>query len=274
VIQRVDIHHNERGNKMSKLSKLALAVCLTMPSLVYAASEIKSRAADEPSAMAPAASIESRERPTDEKVFAEYIEYLVKVAEPRTAEQMKDDDYIKARYKDTMIVDSLFVGAPGFPAGFTAAMYEAGTDHSVDNNYNVISATITNAAPEDTPEVVLKRMKDTNAYWAKHSDKYLQVKTIADFQHAKKEGKLGMFHNFQGMQPLSPTGDEKEALQKVRRRYWGVSLSLPWPLGWLIFRSTGLGMLRLRAMWKLKSARPFTPESLLQPSPLPWTQSQ
>jgi membrane dipeptidase len=204
---------------MYKLSKLALAISLIIPSLVYADNEIKSHAADKPSAMEPAASIELRDRPTDEKVFAEYIEYLVEVAEPRTAKQMKDDDYIKARYKDTMIVDSLFVGAPGFPAGFTGAMYELGTDHSVENNYNVISATITNANPEDTTDVVLKRMKETNAYWEKHSDKYLQVKTIADFQRAKKEGKLGIFHNFQGMQPLSPTGDEKEALANVQKFY-------------------------------------------------------
>ena len=169
--------------------------------------------------MAPAKTIEMRDRPTDEKVFAEYIDYLVEVAEPRTPEQMKEDDYIKARHKDTMIVDSLFVGAPGFPAGFTAEMYETGTEHSVKNNYNVVSATITNAAPEDTPDVVLKRMEETNAYWTKHSDKYLQVKTIADFQRARTEGKLGIFHNFQGMQPLSPTGDEKEALANIQKFY-------------------------------------------------------
>jgi membrane dipeptidase len=169
--------------------------------------------------MAPAETFEMRERPTDEKDFAEFIDYLVEVADPRTVEQLKEDDYIKARHKDTMIVDSLWVGAPGFPAGFSAEMYEAGTDHSAAHNYNVISATVTNAAPEDTPDVVIERMKMTNAHWDKHSDKYLQVRTIEDFQRAKKEGKLGMFHNFQGMQPLSATGDEKEALSNLQEFY-------------------------------------------------------
>jgi membrane dipeptidase len=176
-------------------------------------------AADEPSAMAPAPTFEMRDRPTDEAEFADYIEYLVKVADPRTTEQLEEDRSIKKRHRKTMIVDSLWVGAPGFPAGFTEEMYESGTDHSVEHEYNVISATITNAAPEDTPDVVLERMKNTNAHWAKHSDKYLQVKTIDDFHRAKKNGKLGIFHNFQGMQPLSAEGDEKVALANLQKFY-------------------------------------------------------
>ena len=44
-------------------------------------------------------------------------------------------------------------------------------DHSRDNDFDVISATITNGAPEDTPEVVLQRMRDTNAYWAAKPEK-------------------------------------------------------------------------------------------------------
>jgi membrane dipeptidase len=204
---------------MSKYLSIGLIGLLGFFTTATYAEPINSRADNEPSAMAPASSFEMRDRPTGEKDFAEYIDYLVKVADPRSTEQIKEDDYIKARYKDSMIVDSLWVGAPGFPAGFTTQMYETGTDHSREHHYNVISATITNAAPEDTPDVVIERMKMTNAHWGKHSDKYLQVKTIEDFQRAKKEGKLGMFHNFQGMQPLSATGDEKEALLNLQKFY-------------------------------------------------------
>ena len=177
------------------------------------------KAANEPSAMGPAPAFEMRARPTDKKEFDEYVKYLIEVAEPRTAQQLKDDDYIKARYKDTMIVDSLFVGAPDFPAGFSEQAYENATDYSLNNEFNVISATITNAGTQDTPAVVEQRMIDTNEYWEKLSNKYIQVKNMSDFDRAKQEGKLGMFHNHQGMMPLSPTGDAKEAIANLNKFY-------------------------------------------------------
>jgi len=85
--------------------------------------------------------------------------------------------------------------------------------------FNASSWTITNGAPEDTPEVVLKRLQDTNSYWSKRGEKYLQVKTIDDFQRAKESGKLGVFHNFQSMMPLSPAGDAKEAKSNLQKYY-------------------------------------------------------
>lgn len=197
---------------------MGLAIGLAACNSAFSGEDTEKKA-NEPSAMGAAPEIEMRERPTDKKEFDEYVKYLIKVADPRTAAQLKDDDFIKARYKDTMIVDSLWVGAPDFPAGFSEEAYEKATDHSVEHKFNVISATVTNAGIPDTPAVVEARMINTNKYWAERSDKYLQVKNIDDFYRAKKENKLGIFHNFQGMMPLSPTGDSKEALANLNKFY-------------------------------------------------------
>lgn len=148
------------------------------------------------------AQIEMRERPTDEEDFPEYIEYLVEVAEPRTAEERAADIEMINKYKDALVVDALFVGGPGFPAGFTPEQYEEAIQHSIDNKYNLISATISNGPPEDTPEIVLARMKEVNEYWKKHQDRFMQVLSIDDIYEARKMGKLAVMHNFQSMMPL------------------------------------------------------------------------
>lgn len=157
------------------------------------------------------AQIEMRERPTDPKEFPEYIEYLVEVAEPRTTEERALDKEMIKKYKDAIVVDALFVGAPGFPAGFTEAQYETAIQHSIDNKYNFVSATISNGPPEDTPEVVLERMQKVNAYWQERSDRYIHVKSIKDIYRAQKEGKLAVMHNFQSMMPL---GDDLSNIEK------------------------------------------------------------
>ena len=158
-----------------------------------------------------AAQIQMRERPTDEKDFPEYIQYLVDVAEPRTAEERAKDIEMMKKYADALVVDALFVGGPGFPAGFTEKQYEEAIQHSIDTKYGLISATISNGQPTDTPEVVLERMKDVNDYWLKLSDRYLQVRNSNDIIEAQKEGKLAIMHNFQSMMPL---GDDLSNIQK------------------------------------------------------------
>ena len=158
-----------------------------------------------------AAEIEMRPRPTDEKDFPEYIQYLVEVAEPRTAQEREGDAAVKAEYRDANVVDALFVGGPGFPAGFTAAQYEEAIQHSIDSQYSFISATISNGPPEDTPDVVMERMARVNDYWKEHSDRYVQVRGLEDIKRAKKEGKLAIMHNFQSMMPL---GEKLENTQK------------------------------------------------------------
>ena len=192
------------------------AAALLWPAFVSAANPCSD---NEPSAMASSPVFEMRPRPTQEKEFDEYVKFLVEVANPRTEEQIKQDDCIKYRFRDTMIVDSLAVGAPGFPAGFSNEMYEGGTDHSVKHKYDVASWTVTNANAEDTPLVVLKRLEDTNKYWAERSDKYMQVRTVEEFYKARESGKYGVFHNYQGMMPLSHNGDEEEALANLQKAY-------------------------------------------------------
>ena len=154
---------------------------------------------------------EMKPRPTDPKEFPEYINYLVKVAEPRTPEEREHDKEMQDRFKDTIISDSLFVGAPGFPAGFSPEMYEEAIQHSIDNRFDFISATVTNGAPEDKPDVVIQRMIDTNAYWKAKSDRYVQVFSYVDIIKAKKEGKVAIMHNFQSMVPL---GEDLANVQK------------------------------------------------------------
>ena len=101
---------NHSGENMNnKLSKLTLATLLTA------------------STMAFAVDFEMKPRPTDEKYFPEYIQYLVDVAEPRTAGERKADTEMKKRYNDALVLDSLFVGGPGFPTGFSAEQYEEAT---------------------------------------------------------------------------------------------------------------------------------------------------
>ena len=63
--------------------------------------------------------LEMRPRPKDEADFPKYIDYLVSVAEPRTPEERAKDTELMKKYTDVIVMDSLFVGGPGFPAGFT-----------------------------------------------------------------------------------------------------------------------------------------------------------
>ncbi len=159
------------------------------------------------------AQIEMRERPTEEKDFPEYIEYLVEVAEPRTAVERAKDAEMMKRYKDALVVDALFVGGPGFPAGFTEAQYEEAVQHSIDNKYGFISSTITNGPPEDTAEIVMERMKNVNAYWKKNSKRFRQVQNSSDVYEAKKNGQIAVMHNFQSMMPL------EEDLSNIEKYY-------------------------------------------------------
>ena len=94
------------------------------------------------------------------------------------------------KYRDALVIDALFVGGPGFPAGFTEAQYEEAVQHSIDSQYGFISATISNGPPEDTPEIVKQRMRDVNQYWKQQPERYLQVTGIDAILRAQEEGRL------------------------------------------------------------------------------------
>lgn len=169
----------------------------------------------------PNTGFEMKPRPTDEQEFPEYIQYLVDVAEPRTAEERAADAEVKQKYRSVLVVDALFVGGPGFPAGFTEEQYEEAVQHSIDNQYDVISATISNGPPEDTPEIVMERMANVNAYWAARPERFIQVRNIDDMERAKKEGKIGVVHNFQSMMPL---GTDPEKVKVNLQRFYDLGL--------------------------------------------------
>lgn len=160
---------------------------------------------------------EMKPRPTDEKDFPAYIDYLVQVAEPRTPAERAKDAEMQDRYREAMVMDSLFVGGPGFPAGFSVEQYEEAVQHSIDNKFDFISATISNGPPEDTPEVVKERMARVNQYWEDRSDRYVQVRDLADIDKARNSGKLAVMHNFQSMMPLGAEATAEEAIANLRK---------------------------------------------------------
>ena len=160
-------------------------------------------------------------RPTAEQEFPGYIEYLVDVAEPRTSDERAADAGVKRKFGDALVIDALFVGGPGFPAGFSEEQYEEAVQHSIDNQYNVLSATISNGPPEDTPDVVMARMENVNAYWAARPDRYIQVRTVDDMKRAQREGKLGVVHNHQSMMPL---GTDPAQVKSNLQKYYDLGL--------------------------------------------------
>lgn len=159
---------------------------------------------------------EMKPRPTQEKDFPAYIDYLVQVAEPRSAAERARDVEMQERYREAIVMDSLFVGAPGFPAGFSDTLYETAIQHSIDNKFDFISATISNGPPEDTPAVVKERMARVNQYWKNQGDRYLQVENLADIEMARKQGKLAVMHNFQSMMTLGAKSSAEEAIANLR----------------------------------------------------------
>ena len=175
------------------------------------------------------AEIEMRPRPTEEKDFPEYIQYLVDVAEPRTPEQRTGDKAVMQKYRDALVIDALFVGGPGFPAGFTEAQYEEAVQHSIDSQYGFISATISNGPPEDTPEIVKQRMRDVNQYWKQQPERYLQVTGIDAILRAQKEGRLAVMHNFQSMRPLGEDVKNVEAFYELGLRQMNFTYNIDLP---------------------------------------------
>ncbi len=195
---------------MDYSGKFALAIISTLLTSGAALAEVE-----------PNTEFDILPRPTAEQEFPAYIDYLVEVAEPRTAEERAADADVKRKFGDALVIDGLFVGAPGFPAGFSDAHYEEAVQHSIDNQYNVLSATISNGPPEDTPEVVMERMEKTNAYWAERPDRYLQVRTVEDMKRAQREGKLGVVHNHQSMMPL---GTDPAQVKSNLQKYYDLGL--------------------------------------------------
>ncbi len=151
-------------------------------------------------------------RPTDEKDFPEYIQYLVDVSFPRTPEERAADADVMKRYEDAHNIDSIVIAAPGFPADITLEQYEEYVDHFIENNFTSMSVTITNGSDKSVQEV-LGRAVYFGEYMSKQPDRYMQIQALEDFETAKEAGKLGVFYNFQSMNAFG------ENLANVQRFY-------------------------------------------------------
>jgi len=141
-------------------------------------------------ATATYAHIDMIPRPTDEKDFPEYIQYLVDVSFPRTAEERQADDAVMKRYKDAHNIDSIFIAAPGWPAGFSMGMYDEYVQHTIENNFTALSTTVSNGS--ETSKDVFERIATFNKYLADRPKKYMQIRTLKDFEIAKKKEKIGI----------------------------------------------------------------------------------
>jgi membrane dipeptidase len=157
------------------------------------------------------AEIEMRPRPADEKDFPEYIEYLVEVSYPRTAEERAEDADIQKKYRRAHNIDSIFISAPGHPAGFTMERYDEYVQHTIDNGFTALSNTVTNGG--ESADIVMKRILDFNKFLADRPERYMQIKTVDDFETTRKKPQIGVYYNFQGMDPF------EEDVANVQRFY-------------------------------------------------------
>ncbi|MGV6826794.1 MAG: dipeptidase [bacterium] len=148
----------------------------------------------------PPPTIEMKPRPADPKDFPEFVEYLVDVSFPRTEAERATDAPWQEKFNHAHNIDSIFIAAPGWPAGFSMNMYEDFIQHNIDNGFTAISNTVTNGG--EGADVVAKRIKDFNQYITDRSDKYMQIKTLDDFETSRKQPQIGIYYNFQGMDPF------------------------------------------------------------------------
>jgi len=143
------------------------------------------------------AEIEMKPRPADEKDFPEYVQYLVDVSFPRTDEEMAKDADVMKRYEGAHNIDSIFIAAPGWPAGFSMNMYDEYVQHTIDNNFTALSTTVSNGSEDSKP--AFERIRTFNKYLADRPDQYMQILKLEDFDKAKDKGTIGIYYNFQSM---------------------------------------------------------------------------
>ena len=187
------------------MNKQLLIACVgvTLVAACSGPSSTDEAATDDNSATPPETSsgIEMRPRPADEKDFPEYIQYLVDVSFPRTEEEMALDAPIQEKFKDAHNIDSIFISAPGWPAGFSMERYDEYVQHTIDNGFTALSNTVTNGG--ESTEVVMERIKEFNQFLADRPDRYMQIKTVEDFDGTRNNERIGIFYNFQGMDAFS-----------------------------------------------------------------------
>lgn len=86
-------------------------------------------------------------------------------------------------------------------------------DHMRKNNFTAVSTTLSNGSDKSVKET-FDRIKELNKYINDNDNKYMQIKALADFDKAKGQGKIGVYHNFQSMMSL---GEDVSNVEKYYR---------------------------------------------------------
>ncbi|WNC73961.1 membrane dipeptidase [Thalassotalea psychrophila] len=148
--------------------------------------------------LTPPVNFEIKPRPKDKNEFPKFVDYLLEVMHPRSEAEMVGDAEMMAKYKGVHNIDSIVIAAPGFPADITMKQYEEYMEHFRENQFTSMSVTVSNGSDKSVEEV-FDRIETFNKYISDNSDRYHQIKSVADFDIALKAGKLAQFYNFQSM---------------------------------------------------------------------------
>ena len=122
-------------------------------------------------------------------------EYLARFFDlGRTAEERGEDDEIKARYADAIVVNSLMPSGIGIQ-GVSEKEFKVAADHNHDNHITMMSISVYAflGVHDDSFEVTLD---STDAAIEKLG--LVVVKSASDIRRAKAEGKLAVIYNAQG----------------------------------------------------------------------------
>jgi len=71
-------------------------------------------------------------------------------------------------------------------------------EHFIENGFTSMSVTVSNGSDRSVEEV-FERVQFFNQYLEGRPKRYVQIKSLIDFEAAKRQGKLGAFYNFQSM---------------------------------------------------------------------------
>ena len=143
----------------------------------------------------PPPEIEMRSRPTDEADFPEFIDYLVEVSYPRTAEERALDVPVQERFAGVHNIDSIVIAAPGFPADITLEQYEEYMNHFVENGFTSMSVTISNGSDQSVEEV-MERARFFSDYIAERPERYRQIRSFEG--RGRFRGTLGRSYGCSG----------------------------------------------------------------------------
>lgn len=138
----------------------------------------------------------------------------MEVSYPRSVEERAQDAPIQEKFKDAHNIDSIFISAPGWPAGSSMERYEEYVDHTRENGFTALSNTVTNGG--ESAEVVVARMKVFNQFLADHSDRFLQIKRIGEFEKTRTGQQIGVFHNFLNSQGTAYPMDIAKHMEYVK----------------------------------------------------------